>query len=435
MFHGPPAAPAPIFVTVTQTQTQTVHAAAPTVTVRASPEVPPLLNGPPTTAYKDNLRPELQYITTWPGSGFTQTAQMNLIYLGLLTERVPIITFFTPAHIWKGDPIWGPTIDFGQVFDVPRLSEALGKPVLEWWEVKDPTSKAVDPLGCWNVWQAVNKNNPGPHFNTAPRRLKLDISYTIAPRSIKLFPSLEHDTHMTYASLVALAFPAARNRALQSLPPPDVSPILKTSLAPDEHLLCFDNLYWASSADTHEIQRDFGPAWRFVGQYMHWAPQVEARAHEYLRAAFGLAPGDTIPPYITVHARRGDFAKWCRAPHEECLAPLAAYALRVDEVRAALFAARGVAVAHVVMTSDEAEPAWWDEVRARGWVAPDHALTGERYGKWGPVHIDGAIQSGSVGFVGTDQSTVSIVAGRRVTAWRGGVVRMVKWGKVGADDH
>ena len=38
----------------------------------------------------------------------------------------------------------------------------------------------------------------------------------------------------------------------------------------------------------------------------------------------------------------------------------------------------------VIMTSDETDEAWWDEVAAIGWVRMDHDALGtvERYGKW-----------------------------------------------------
>ena len=38
----------------------------------------------------------------------------------------------------------------------------------------------------------------------------------------------------------------------------------------------------------------------------------------------------------------------------------------------------------VVMTSDETDEAWWDGVKALGWVRMDHAAerTEEKYGKW-----------------------------------------------------
>lgn len=49
--------------------------------------------------------------------------------------------------------------------------------------------------------------------------------------------------------------------------------------------------------------------------------------------------------------------------------------------------------------------------------------------------LDSVIQSNSIGFVGTDRSTFSILSMRRVVDWNEGVVKMVRWGKKGADDH
>lgn len=63
---------------------------------------------------------------------FSNFLQINLIYLGLITDRVAIIPEFIPSHI--GGHV--PPIPFGEVFDVPRLRNELGKPVLEWREVK-----------------------------------------------------------------------------------------------------------------------------------------------------------------------------------------------------------------------------------------------------------------------------------------------------------
>jgi hypothetical protein len=57
---------------------------------------------------------------------------MNLLYMGLITERVAIIPQFTPMHLKDGAPY----LAFGEVFDVPRLQKALRNPVLEWPQVK-----------------------------------------------------------------------------------------------------------------------------------------------------------------------------------------------------------------------------------------------------------------------------------------------------------
>lgn len=108
-----------------------------------------------------------------------------------------------------------------------------------------------------------------------------------------------------------------------------------------------------------------------------------------------------------------------------------------------------------MITSDEDDPEWWAEVNRLGWKAPDHANTEAEYGRWCvsyhslslgsksdyiltsryPVLIDAVIQSNGIGFVGTDRSTMSEMARRRSESWHDGVVRMVKWGYPGADDH
>lgn len=52
-----------------------------------------------------------------------------------------------------------------------------------------------------------------------------------------------------------------------------------------------------------------------------------------------------------------------------------------------------------------------------------------------PVLIDAVIQSNGAGFVGTDRSTMTVMARKRVQSWHDGPVRTVKWGTPTADDH
>lgn len=52
-----------------------------------------------------------------------------------------------------------------------------------------------------------------------------------------------------------------------------------------------------------------------------------------------------------------------------------------------------------------------------------------------PLLIDAVIQSMGHGFIGTDRSTMSMVAGRRVESWQNGATRTVRFGFPGADDH
>ncbi|KAJ7173653.1 hypothetical protein C8R46DRAFT_1189838 [Mycena filopes] len=390
----------------------------------------PLLNGPPTSAFKDNLRPEVQYITTWPGSGWTNDVllYMNLLYLGLITERIPVIPYFTPTHVGGS----APTLAFGDVFDIPRLQEAIGTRILEWHQVKDPQSDTVDAMGCWSVWKAVQSFNTESHFTSATGRLKLDVSYTTAPRWIKMDSENDGDPHSTFWALASLAFPETRAANLQT---PALSPIHAAALPPDEQMLCYDYLYYVGANNGYEWESDYGPAWRFVGRHMHWTPKLMQIAEQYVRHALVVAPYEPTPPYIAVHVRHGDFGGWCDLPVKECFAPLSAIARRVEEVQEELWNTRHIVVDRVIVTSDEQDPAWWEAVSELGWVRPDHAQTVEVHGEWYPILIDAAIQSGGLGFVGTDRSTVSVMARKRVVAWNGGAVRTVMWGSPGADDH
>jgi hypothetical protein len=116
----------------------------------------------------------------------------------------------------------------------------------------------------------------------------------------------------------------------------------------------------------------------------------------------------------------------------------------------------------VLMTSDESDPDWWDGVRSKGWTWIDHGPEGEDtsniLGNWYvlgqansadlvtrpnhieknrryPTLIDAIIQSLGHGFVGTDQSTMSVIAQRRVEDWQHGATRVFLWGRKDADYH
>ena len=126
--------------------------------------------------------------------------------------------------------------------------------------------------------------------------------------------------------------------------------------------------------------------------------------------------------------------------------------MRYREVQTELLRTKHIHIPahHVIMTSDEEDEGWWEEVGMIGWRRVDHVRmrTGERFGRWCvssfllhffsiaysmcsrcaryPLVLDSVVQSNGVGFVGTDRSTFSILSMRRVMDWNEGVVRMVR---------
>lgn len=75
---------------------------------------------------------------------------------------------------------------------------------------------------------------------------------------------------------------------------------------------------------------------------------------------------------------------------------------------------------------------YWDD--GISWSLPHVSLIAHHSYRY-PVFIDAAIQSLGVGFVGTDRSTMSMLARRRVESWTDGVVRIFKWGNPDSDNH
>ncbi|KDQ15100.1 hypothetical protein BOTBODRAFT_301821 [Botryobasidium botryosum FD-172 SS1] len=419
-------------------QTPQYHSlVAPLPPLRGPWEPSHYVKGPPTKRFRENLRPDIRYITGFLGGGWTNDVMtyVNMIYLALLTQRVPIVGTFSPTHIGYNESL----LHFGEVFDVQRLGREIKTPVLEWRDVKDESSKQVELVGCWSPWAATGTDGQ-PRGNGNAHHFGIDVSYTRTPHDSNLLMSDRNDWHVKFWPLAELGFPDGRSRAIAVAPGPTSSNILHGFANPDEHILCYDFLYFAVENRQYEWELDFSPAWRFVGRHLHWSDKVKDLAREYLRRIFGVeGPNAEIPPFIAVHARRNDFEERCEpeVPLEECLPSISVFARRVEEVRAELLEKRGITVEHVLMTSDETDPEWWADVQARGWYFPDHPaeLTAEKYGKWYLPVLDAAFQSMGSGFVGTYYSTMSTVARRRVETWNNGISRIVMWGTRDADDH
>ncbi|KAL0572931.1 hypothetical protein V5O48_009044 [Marasmius crinis-equi] len=389
------------------------------------------VKGPPTARFRDNLRPDVQYLTSWPDSGWTNDviAYINLIYLALITDRVPIIPVFTPSHV--GAEV--PPIAFGDVFDVPLLRKLLGKPILEWKDVKDEKSEEVEEIGCWSVWWASQTGAEGPREARVPGLLHLDISYTKMPEWIRIAPDAPADPHTLFWTLARFAYPETRQ---ENLIPPLASPLHHATLPPDEQMLCYDFVYYVAAQQSWEFEKDYSPTWRHVAQHLHWSPRLTKLADEYVNRALGLSENAPTPPYIGIHVRHNDFQDWCFGVElYDCFAKIPVIARRVQEVKDEILTKKGIRIEHVVMTSDERNQTWWKEVADLGWKTPDHSETKAKYGDWYPPLIDAAIQSRGIGFVGTDRSTMSVIAKRRVETWSNGVTRLVRWGTPDADDH
>lgn len=289
-------------------------------------------------------------------------------------------------------------------------------------------------MGAWSVWEAI-KPDDGPRGSRATSDVNVDISYSKAPNWIRALPESEYrDTYATFWALAALSFNYAREK---SKVVPHESDILGVQMPPEDHVACFDYLYYVSTVMPFEFDADFSPIWREVLRYLRFTERMEDLAEAHVRRALEVADGIETPPWITVHVRRSDFDGQCpeNSSLDDCFAPLSTYARHVETLKEKLMERDNREATHVIVTSDEKNPSWWEKVHALGWTHVNYRKerTVETLGPWYPTFIDAVVQAAGAGFVGTEGSTMSLIASRRVEDWGRGVTSSVQWGYPGAD--
>ena len=105
-----------------------------------------------------------------------------MIYLAMITSRVPVIPPFTSEI--GGDRV---PIPFSEIFDLPYLRQKLGIPILEWSDIKDTalaadTDAPPDELGCWNLWEVQSMGREGPRASFSTDTLGLGTRDLWLPR-------------------------------------------------------------------------------------------------------------------------------------------------------------------------------------------------------------------------------------------------------------
>ncbi|TFK35143.1 hypothetical protein BDQ12DRAFT_655831 [Crucibulum laeve] len=391
------------------------------------------LKGPPTSRFRNNLRDDLYYVTSMGNAGFTNQFMGlgNLIYLAMLSNRIPILPAFAPHHHL---PMEAGVIPFGDLFDLPYLRTALQMPILEWRDVKalpsasseDPYSPSeVESIGCWAAGSAAVSPETVESY---VRHVGLDVSYTHVPSNTRTHPENFGDHSLLFAPLAALIHPSGPSIQSKTLPLAKESPN-GSRLPPDILISCFERLYYVVSVSfaPDEWGLAWSPAWNFVGQHLRFTEPIKNLAKQYLRAIFDVPYNSQLPPFIAVHIRRGDMNALCNGA--DCYQHLSTYEKAVKEIQDELLIKRGIFVKNILVASDETNLTYWKDVNILGWKSINHTeeMTNERYGLWYPILIDSVAQSLATGFVGTFPSTFSMVSQRRVDFWNDGVTRMVSY--------
>lgn len=144
--------------------------------------------------------------------------------------------------------------------------------------------------------------------------------------------------------------------------------------------------YYAAATGPREWWQPHAPVWTSIGRYARWHADVDQAADDYLRRLFELKKGVHVPEvswdgtlltllftdavctstwqFVTVHIRRGDFAKSCGTTgSKDCLATIATYKQAVHRVRAQVLDDAGTYARAVVVTTDEKDPVYLESLR------------------------------------------------------------------------
>ena len=181
----------------------------------------------------------------------------------------------------------------------------------------------------------------------------------------------------------------------RSVPPADAP-------RPASQLLCLDDLFYARAShfpaspyfvEANGTSRKYPDSplgdvdqvgWIHIGQWLRFRSSVDSMADLMLRDLMQLPKRAPIPPFISLHLRRGDFGN--RTQVEP-------FALAVQEIRDRLEATpagRWRGRSHelvVVAATDEKDAAFRGEMRGHGWFVIDHEAydTVRRHGPWYPT--------------------------------------------------
>ncbi|GAA5828350.1 hypothetical protein JCM11251_006209 [Rhodosporidiobolus azoricus] len=413
------------------------------------------------------IKPGVRYITTLSYGGHANQfiGIQNLLYLGKLLNRVVIIPTLTPLHFQEYPA------DFSRFYNLDRFYHETRIPAvqlgdLKYWNFTAPPPQ--EPLSCWSTLERIYG---GRNVNDGSMAVhNIDVKYFPMPPDLALaadgylwLEAIHQFDYNWYTRQEWLK--KVQKELLPQKPPPEdpkatLVPLNRhqnlkdgfdpgRTAPPRDDLLCLDNTFFLASlmfppafpppVPLEPLRSYEGHGWIDAGQYIHFSDEIEQLADVYLMDLFEAKSMKDLPPFITVHIRRGDFSS------ARGLTSMDKFTDAVQRVRDKLNwrmdhpdgwmgagkgkekFVRGVRAEQyaVVATTDEKPDSDFVQTLKRdyGWKFIDHDSmnTKEELGNWYPTMIDSAVLARGSGFVGTEWSTFSYLAGLRVKYWNGGV--------------
>ncbi|GAA6004450.1 uncharacterized protein JCM10292_007075 [Rhodotorula paludigena] len=371
----------------------------------------PFLHASPQPTLRENLRPGQAYILAGHAAGFTNQLLgfLRLVTLAKRLDRTAILADMPPIH---GE---GSTARLSYFFDLDRLSSLTNISIAELSDAKtkDSTLANVESLSCWGPVGHHHPLHADHSIKTDfwPFPANLGHGHTTTFQAIEIIQA-EDQTPWLEAH-AQTAYPDSKARP--PFPTPAVFCLHNTYYVQD---YLFQNGRSLPGSLLLEGLPSHGPEWAQVGQHLHFTADVEDVVDAFLLSAAGV----NLERFVTVHIRQGDFISGGRALNgsQELVDVYLRGVRQVQDVlRARHIIKRDLPV---IFATDSRNEHFLELLANIGWTYLNHTRfnTVERYGGWYPGLLDSAVLSRGTGFVGTERSTFSYLAQRRVETWNGG---------------
>ncbi|KAG0280940.1 hypothetical protein BGZ95_007794 [Linnemannia exigua] len=344
-----------------------------------------IVEDPIVVPFEDTLdaNDSTKYLTYLPYAGITN--QFYGILRGMEVAKALGRTLIIPPITASSHDKSKQNQPWSKFFDLEKFSQLTGIKVVEFHQLRDVEAAEMNQLKC-GITCGFGSARP------------IDFTAKGFLRQWKLNVTLE-----------SLGADPTKLEAITSSLQPHNS----------DKYLCISNTYKIVVKDKSE--------WERFGQHLHFTEELESFVEDFLDRNVLKQEGSQQHPYLAIHARRGDFAKYCSSKFtgsrmSHCLPSTEQLAARIDAVQTQLNPKMDLdQVLPVFVATNERRPEELKKFADLGWRYLNHEEMGtaEKLGVFGPMMVDQVFMAHAQGFVGIEMSTFSRVGALRQRDWHG----------------
>ncbi|KAF9906379.1 hypothetical protein EC991_000709 [Linnemannia zychae] len=207
-----------------------------------------------------------------------------------------------------------------------------------------------------------------------------------------------------------------------------------------EEILCLGHVYRLLPGGHNRVWTEFGQYFQYTDRVQTFVDEIlnellpkednNDQYQELIQQEQGVPlKQNQVQPFVGLHLRRGDFYRHClgiTSPADpngwnRCYPSTDHIVSLLDSTPSTTTTANNKKLPVLVLTN-ERDPQELAKADAQNWIRVDHARLGtlERFGRYGPILIDGALLARASLLVGVEYSTYFRTASKRAETWNRG---------------